>query len=276
MKTKNKMLFQYYGGKYKLLPYIFALFPHHENFLELFGGSGCVILNKTPCFGREIYNDIDGNISNLFGVIANDILFPSFLEKISRLPPIDKRLFREYMTNINSGIIEIDLVNRAAKTFYILNLCFSGNFDCENLSAGSYKIKVFNNRQKILNVVHQRFKKIFVENLDFRECLEKCNNKNFLIYADPPYVPETRKSGEYRNEMTIEDHKDLINLLLDFNGKVVLSGYINDLYKKLEEFGWRRFDIKTKVTCSQIRKNADRIESIWLNPQSSEKKGLLF
>ena len=55
MPNKNKMLITYSGGKYNLLPRLFELFPYHENFLELFGGSGCVILNKTPCDGREVH-----------------------------------------------------------------------------------------------------------------------------------------------------------------------------------------------------------------------------
>lgn len=129
-----------------------------------------------------------------------------------------------------------------------------------------------------MEFIHRRFKDIFVENLDFRECLRRYDNKDFLVYADPPYVPSTWKSGTvFRNEMTFEDHEDLVKLLLDFEGKVILSGYVNDLYKILEDHGWKRYDVKAKMTCSPIRRNTDRIESFWLNPQcSTTKRGFLF
>ncbi|MEN6520331.1 MAG: DNA adenine methylase [Armatimonadota bacterium] len=60
-----------------------------------------------------------------------------------------------------------------------------------------------------------------------------------LFYLDPPYIPETRKSGKYRHEMTAEDHQELVEILLSIQGKVVLSGYNHPIYKPLEDDGKR-------------------------------------
>ena len=123
MPNKNKMLITYSGGKYNLLPRLFELFPYHENFLELFGGSGCVILNKIPCDGREVYNDINGDIANLFKVISDESLFSSFVGRVKYLPPVGKDQFLDYQRRLLSG--ELKAVERAIATFYILNTSFS-------------------------------------------------------------------------------------------------------------------------------------------------------
>ena len=48
----------YIGGKYKLLPQIIPLFPKNINtFVDLFGGSGTVLMNVVA--NRYIYNDIN-------------------------------------------------------------------------------------------------------------------------------------------------------------------------------------------------------------------------
>jgi site-specific DNA-adenine methylase len=77
--------------------------------------------------------------------------------------------------------------------------------------------------------------------------------------------------------MSEQDHERLIDLLLELKGKVMLSGYRNNLYGRLEKAVWRRKDFKVKVTASgntiqQFDKpiNKDRIDSIWLNYEASE------
>ena len=54
-----------------------------------------------------------------------------------------------------------------------------------------------------------------------------------LIYADPPYLPETRTSqARYKKELTRAQHIELLELLssLPANVSVMLSGYPSDLY----------------------------------------------
>ena len=47
-----------------------------------------------------------------------------------------------------------------------------------------------------------------------------------LCYCDPPYLHETRKSTEaYAFEMTEADHRELLDLLCQCEGKVMISGY---------------------------------------------------
>jgi len=80
-----------------------------------------------------------------------------------------------------------------------------------------------------------------------------------LIYADPPYVPETRRRNRvYRYDYTNEDHESLIRCLRRKDCLVMISGYNSDLYRSLLA-GWTQitFLAKTHVETCQ--------ESVWLN-----------
>lgn len=80
-----------------------------------------------------------------------------------------------------------------------------------------------------------------------------------LVYADPPYHPDTRRQTRiYRNEYTVEDHERLIALLKALPCMVVLSGYASPLYND-SLTGWetRTFHAKTHTDV--------REETLWFN-----------
>ena len=82
-----------------------------------------------------------------------------------------------------------------------------------------------------------------------------------LYYVDPPYLPETRVSGEYRHELTTDDHVALAALLHRVRGMVVLSGYRSALYADLYA-GWR----SVSFSATAMNKSAPRTETIWFSP----------
>jgi DNA adenine methylase len=61
-----------------------------------------------------------------------------------------------------------------------------------------------------------------------------------LVYADPPYLPSTRRTPRYyRHDYTAADHERLLKLLLTLPAMVIISGYRSDLYE--EHLGrWHR------------------------------------
>lgn len=60
-----------------------------------------------------------------------------------------------------------------------------------------------------------------------------------LIYADPPYLPATRRRRRvYRYEMTEEDHERLLLILLQQPCFVMISGYPSSLYDDMLS-NWR-------------------------------------
>ncbi|HBU2530271.1 DNA adenine methylase [Klebsiella pneumoniae] len=82
-----------------------------------------------------------------------------------------------------------------------------------------------------------------------------------LIYADPPYLHETRSSTKrYRHEYSVEDHLRLLMCLRDLpdNVSVILSGYLSDLYD-YQLSGWRSREFQA------MTRGSVRTEKIWMN-----------
>jgi site-specific DNA-adenine methylase len=102
--------------------------------------------------------------------------------------------------------------------------------------------------------------------------------------CDPPYVPDTRRSGEYAHEMTLDDHRELVEMLLAIKGKAMLSGYRHEVYEPLERAGWQRIDYET--ACHAVgrtrgtgilgegaaRAKQPRVESVWLSPNAQAQR----
>jgi len=81
-----------------------------------------------------------------------------------------------------------------------------------------------------------------------------------LIYADPPYLPETRRSARrvYRHEYSRQDHLRLLRFLRTVNCMVLISGYESEVYNETLR-GWRResFVGTSHTGC--------RVETVWMN-----------
>jgi len=91
--------------------------------------------------------------------------------------------------------------------------------------------------------------------------LENLNpDQDTLIYLDPPYLPETRKSGKvYRHELTPEHHIRLLDIAGRLNCMVMISGYWSKMYEKALN-GWNHIKYQTI-----IRSGAVVTEYLWFN-----------
>lgn len=104
-----------------------------------------------------------------------------------------------------------------------------------------------------------RLKEVQIENRPALDLIRRFNFANVLIYADPPYLLDTRGGKQYRHEMTEQDHVDLLATLLQHKGPVILSGYPSELYDR-ELNGWSR------ITRKAYNQNAEqRTEVLWCN-----------
>jgi DNA adenine methylase len=87
-------------------------------------------------------------------------------------------------------------------------------------------------------------------------------NRNWLVYADPPYLLSTRscKRAYYEKEMFSEQqHWQLLTVLKAMDANVMVSGYWSELYDQLLQ-GWR---VVSKWT---VNRRGKRIQEFcWLN-----------
>lgn len=82
--------------------------------------------------------------------------------------------------------------------------------------------------------------------VDYLELFDFTGAGRVLIYADPPYMLETRTShARYRHEYTVADHERLLACLMSLpeNVSVILSGYPSQLYDETLS-GWRSLEFQ--------------------------------
>lgn len=223
-----------------------------------------MLLRKPRCYA-EIYNDLDGEIVNLFRVVRDR--GDELTEKLRLTPfareefelayqPTDDDLERARRTMIRSGMgFGSSGTSSTVKTGFRGSATRSGSHP-----AGDWSTRI----QLIGNVV-DRLQGVVIENRTAIEVLQYHDAKTTLHYVDPPYVHSERtwlgkgSKEAYKHEMTDADHRELATTLHGLKGMVILSGYPSDLY---EEIYGSWLCVKRTAHADGAKK---RIECLWLN-----------
>ncbi len=119
----------------------------------------------------------------------------------------------------------------------------------------------------------ERMRLVQIDNLDWRLCLDRYDEPDALFYLDPPYVPETRRSGGYTHELTATDHAELVDRVLALRGVAIVSGYDHDLYAPLvARGGFARHEYHVWSTAARGEKGLARdrrTEVVWASPRAA-------
>lgn len=84
-RPRKRALARYLGGKNRIAFWIIDQFPEHRVYVEPFGGSGAVLLNKQPVF-LEVYNDLYDRIVNFFEVLKDKEKSARLIELLELTP----------------------------------------------------------------------------------------------------------------------------------------------------------------------------------------------
>lgn len=257
--VKPRPLVRYHGGKWLLAPWILSHFPPHRIYVEPFGGGGSVLLRKTRSYA-EVYNDLDGEIVNLFTVAREQ---GEALAKLCELTPFARIEFAQSYEPTD------DPLEQARRTLARSFMGFGSNshnkatgFRANSNRSGTTPAHDWMNYPDALRITIQRLRGVVIENRDATICMRQHDTPETLHYADPPYVFGTRTdaNADYRHEMTDEQHESLANVLHSLQGFVIVSGYRCDQYDDLYR-GWNRIDRNAHADGA-----AKRVESLWLSP----------
>lgn len=275
--------FSWFGGKRYLVPLLLELLPPHDVYVEVFGGSGALLFSK-PAAKLEVYNDIDSGLVNFFRVLRD----PQRSAQLRTALDLTPYAREEYLDCRETWAGMADDVERARRWFVTLQQGFARHMGGRSgwsyaiaLSGGAYmKPQQFYARVAGLEVFAQRVRRTQIEHATALEVIPRYDGSGTLFYCDPPYLPETRKGGGYRHEMTRADHEALLAAIGQLKGMVVLSGYRSRLYDSALK-GWRRLEVQTmnwannSAKSSAAQKRPGRRECIWLSPSACRHQPVL-
>lgn len=257
----DRPLMNYYGGKFRIAPWILENFPPHSVYVEVFGGALSVFMQKRRAH-TEVVNDIDYRIVNVYRAVRNYI---TNLSALMEMTPYSRMEYEEAKIRSEDPIED---ARRVITSSYmgVGNSVTEGNTNGFRNSKSSFSPShSWRNYLETFDQFHERLSGVIVENLSWEDCFAKYDAPNTLFYLDPPYVAATR-SEQHRNrgytfEMTDEDHYRLVHEVKKLTGMVVLSGYDNPIYQFP---GWRRLDKEART-----QRGGTRIETLWVNPAAT-------
>ena len=250
---------RYFGAKTRLAPRIVAMFPPHEAYVEPFAGSAAVLLAKPRC-ANELINDLDSDVVNLFRLVRDR---PEDLARAVELTP--------FALSERSADCESD-IDRAR--LYLLRSWSSP-------ACGSTGLRRSRSRRapggdwgsvpRRIRRVTDRLQGVVIDQRCAFDVFEWSNDREVLLYVDPPYRQDTRGGGGGYEHDDL-DHDRLIDVLSNHRGRIVLSGYDHPAYAKL---GWEC--VRMMAHASVPNRTADttrRTECVWLNPSACQQPTL--
>lgn len=278
-------MLSYIGGKSKIGKWIVDEYPRDmETYVETFGGMFWCFFNmdmtKYPNLKSVVYNDFNPLNYNLFKCLENP---QELLKAVSSIPcqergvDITPNLYSEQFKTFQQSIFSDKTPITSpdyllgARYAYILTQVFSGSkpeksgfIDLK----GKYKSKYLTFRDKLQNSKWiDKFLRITnVENMDFREVIEKYDSETTYIYLDPPYW---KTENYYSNhDFDRNDHQRLAEKLLTVRGKFSLSYYDFDLLHEWfpkNQFRWEQKEFAKAASATKGKTQNKGTELLILN-----------
>ena len=226
------------------------------------------MFQKDPSGVSEVANDILSTLTTLWEVLQDEELFVRFT-RLCDATPFSEQQWEESEKRLRDE----DPVVRA-HAFFVRNRQSRQGLMADFATLSRNRVRRKMNEQVSswltaidgLPQIHERLKRVVILNRDALDVIHQQDSPNTLFYLDPPYVSSTRVAASaYQHEMSDQDHHQLVETILMCSGKVMLSGYPNPIYRRLESLGWSTFDFNvTKPSSSQTTK-PKAIERIWAN-----------
>lgn len=271
----------WFGGKWEMR-WILEHFPPHaeiHTYTEAFGGMAGLLLRKEPS-PVEVYNDINSGLVAFWRAVRE---YPEALARAVELTPVAyEEWYRSTKTwrSLAEAPHTAEECVEAARRFIVMTRQSMASAPARSFQAVikhtrrgmASNCSAWANMPEIIRDCGVRMARVQIEHRSAVHVLNKYDTDRTLHYVDPPYVPSTCQTGIYSavggEEMTIDQHRELLTCLLGLRGGVVLSGYDHPLYNELL-LDWQR--VRRVVPCrsavhpsGKVAKRDTRIEVLWI------------
>lgn len=259
---------RYHGGKFRLATWVLDHFPPHKCYVEPFGGAAGVMIQKPRAYA-EVYNDLDGDIVNLFRVLQGEQSSQRLVELLTITPYARAEFELAWQATDDPVERARRLIIRAQMGFGSAGASKSTTgFRIDTARAYGTAQQLWQRYPEHLAAVSKRLTGVLIENRAAEEVLLAHDAPDTLHYIDPPYMHDTRVNGSakgryYRHEMSDREHAELLANLKNLCGFVVVSGYPSKLYQT-ELAGWTMNTTTARIAAG--RGGSVRKECLWLNP----------
>ena len=259
---------KWHGGKSYLASKIIALMPPHLHYVEPFFGGGSVMLEKPYEGVSEVANDLNRELSNFWNVLRCPLRFAD-LARLLEATPFSEVVWKD------AGEYHNDPTVAHAFAFFVrCRQSLAGRMDSfaplsrTRVRRGmNEQASAWINAVDGLPAVHARLRRVVVLNRKAVDVIRQQDGEQTLFYLDPPYLHETRATtGEYKHEMTADDHGELLTVLASIKGKFLLSGYDSKMYQNYEHvMGWHRrvFELPNNSAGGETKRRMQEI--VWMN-----------
>ena len=265
--------FRWYGGKIRMLEKLEALIPEHKIYLEPFVGSGALALNhiRSPV---EIINDLDGDIANLFAVMADREKGKELIRRLLNVP-YDRKLFNVVREEQKHNFIGYNSIEKAVLTYIMISQSF--NAARSSFSKDGYASSIVYQRDLKNNLykVYERLENVQIFNVDALDLLPcYVDNEEVFAFLDPPYRHDLRgrKADKvYKCELSDSQQIKLLKIIRTATAKILLCGYKKekgiDLYDAyLLPYGWKCYKLMDVPKSAQNKATRDiATEYVWCN-----------
>ncbi len=272
--TVTRPALRYHGGKWKLAKWLQLFFPPHRVYVEPFGGGASVLLRKPRTYA-EVYNDLDGQVVNVFRMLRDR---GAELQQLLALTPFARAEF------VLSYEPADDPLEQARRTVMRSFMGFgsaaatgeTSGFRANSNRSGTTPAHDWANYSQAVPALVERLQGVVIEQRDALATMAHHDSPTTLHYCDPPYVHSTR-SGKvrgvkskgrstgkaYNHELDDDGHRQFAEMAHGVEGMVVVSGYPCALYESLFD-GWERHERPAHADGAR-----ERTEVVWLNPACS-------
>jgi DNA adenine methylase len=236
------------GGKNKLAKRIIEFMPKHSIYIEPFGNTASILLQKEPV-KKEVYNDINEDVVNFFNVLKTDSIA---LYNACKALPYSEAVYQE----LASSPIPSEPLQKAVRFYYLSRAGFLSSSNSStgfrtNAPDGRNFGKFYYNECERFYAISKRMQGVEILNRDYRKIIKTySDNLDALFLCDPPYFDGT---DYYENSFILKDQSNLARLLAQIKGKaIVLHSKDYQIHKLYTGLGFNFQIIRTKYAPRKV------------------------
>lgn len=252
-----KQVLKYPGAKARLANWICEYIPNHSVYVEPYMGSLAVLFNKQRSY-IETVNDLNSDVVNYFRVLRDH---PAELQYLIENTPYARDEYGMAYEMTDDPIEKARRFCVRCWQGFGSSLRYRNGWKNGQQSRSPNPARAWATLPETMRLAQERLVGVQIENLPALEILNRYNTPDVFAYLDPPYLEDTRKKGLYANEMTDADHFLLLEAITQHPGRILISGYDNDLYAfYLSGKRWHKVQKQ-----SQVESGLKRTETLWMN-----------